>query len=84
MMCYAAEQAEIRKAIAQSYQHMWGLLITDAMLYTINNSQEDYDLAPLPGTVEVIDENDEGSDDNFGASDAEDGMLDLGNDTDDE
>ena len=84
LACYAAEQADIRRAMIQSYQHIWNIPITEAVIYSIDQDQEDVDIVGLPehttNTGEDDDADMEGTDD----SDGEDGFFRLGDDSDDE
>ena len=84
LTCYAAEQAEIRRAMAQSYLHIWGLPITEAVLYTMDDDQEEDDLVIVPEFADDVDENGGTDVEDVGASDSEGDVLHFGDEEDDE
>lgn len=84
LACYAAEQADIRRGMIQSYQHIWGVPITEAALYTMDQDQEDADLVVLPQLANVAEGNNEIRAEDSDDSDAEDGLYHFEDDSDDD
>ena len=57
LSAHAAEQADIRRCMAQSYRRLWDIPITEVAQYRMDDGQEEDDLVvPMPDATRDEDE----------------------------
>lgn len=78
LVSYAAKQADLRRSLVQSFQHLWGIPITEVVQYTMDEGTGEGD------AVMLVDDQDEGNEGIVMDSDSEDDEMRLKDDSDDE
>ena len=75
---YAVKQADLRRSLVQSFQHIWGIPIMEVVQYTMDEGTGEGD------AVMLVDDQDEGNEGIVMDSDSEDDEMRLKDDSDDE
>lgn len=82
LAAYAAEQADIRRSLVQTYRKIWGTPITEVAQYTMDDDGEDNEvIVPVPYKAE----GEEGEGDDHGdSSESEDDLARFDDDSDED